>query len=84
MAKTGAILEKVITGQGRIKFRDIQKLLLELGFYLDRIRGSHHIYIHPKATRPLNIQPVGNEAKPYQVRQLRDMIVEFSLKLENE
>jgi predicted RNA binding protein YcfA (HicA-like mRNA interferase family) len=52
MAKTGAIFEKVITGQGRIKFRDIQKLLLELGFYLDRIRGSHHIYIHPKATRP--------------------------------
>lgn len=84
MAKLSAILEKVMSAHGRIQFRDFQKLLLKLGFRLDRIRGSHHIYVHPKVTRALSIQPIGKEAKPFQVRQLRDMIAEFGLSLENE
>jgi predicted RNA binding protein YcfA (HicA-like mRNA interferase family) len=84
MAKPKDIFEKVVTGRGRVKFRELQKLLLELGFRLDLIRGSHHIYVHPNVTRPLSIQPVGNEAKPFQLRQLRDMIVEFDLKLDEE
>jgi predicted RNA binding protein YcfA (HicA-like mRNA interferase family) len=84
MAKADAILEKVISGHGRIPFRDFQKLLVKLGFRLGRTRGSHHVYVHPKVTRPLSIQSMGNEAKPFQVRQLRDMIVEFDLKLDNQ
>jgi predicted RNA binding protein YcfA (HicA-like mRNA interferase family) len=82
MAKPSDILAKVTTGGGQIKFRDFQRLLLGLGFRLDRIRGSHHIYVHPKVARAFSVQPVGNEAKPFQVRQLRDMIVEFDLKLD--
>jgi predicted RNA binding protein YcfA (HicA-like mRNA interferase family) len=84
MAKASVILEKVTTGRGRIQFRDFQKLLLKLGFHLDRTRGSHHIYLHPKVTRAFSVQCIGNEAKPFQVRQLRDMIAEFGLKLEDE
>jgi len=77
-----ANLNKVFDGimQGRaVAFRDLQRLLLKLGFRLDRIIGSHHIYLHPKVPRPLNVQPIGKDAKPYQVRQLRDMIREFGL-----
>lgn len=69
-------------GRGVVNFRDLQRLLRELGFHLDRVSGSHHIYRHPKASRPLNVQPVGKDAKPYQVRQLRDMIEELRLTLE--
>jgi predicted RNA binding protein YcfA (HicA-like mRNA interferase family) len=84
MAKAIAVLEKVESGRGRIQFRDFQRLLVKLGFRLDRIRGSHHIYIHPAVTRPFSVQPVGKEAKPFQVRQLKDMIAEFNLGLEDE
>ena len=84
MAKARAILEKVMSGQGRIQFKEFQKLLAKLGFRLDRVRGSHHIYVHSKVTRPLSIQPIGNEAKPFQVRQLRDMITEFGLGIEDQ
>jgi hypothetical protein len=49
----------------------------------DRISGSHHIYLHSEVSRPINIQPAGKDAKPYQIRQLRDMIREFGLKLED-
>ncbi len=75
-------LEAVLRGQGTIAFRDLQRLLAQLGFRLDRITGSHHIYLHPRVPRPLNIQPIGKDAKPYQVRQPRDMIKEFGLSLE--
>ncbi len=84
MAKQDTTIEKVMSGRGRVKFRDFQRLLVKLGFHLDRIRGSHHIYTHPRVTRALSIQPVGNEAKPFQVRQLRDMISEFGLSFEDE
>jgi predicted RNA binding protein YcfA (HicA-like mRNA interferase family) len=84
MSKASAALERVLSGHGQIRFRDLQRLILKLGFRLDRIRGSHHIYVHPKATRPLNVQPIGNEAKQFQVRQLKVMIEEFDLRLEDE
>lgn len=73
------VLTKVLEGKGTVGFRDLQALLKRLGFALVRIKGSHHIYEHPKATRPLNVQPRGSEAKRYQVNQLRDMIKEFEL-----
>jgi predicted RNA binding protein YcfA (HicA-like mRNA interferase family) len=81
MAKPSKILERVMVGRGRISFRDFERLLLALGFSHDRTSGSHRIYVHPRVTRPLSVQPRGNEAKPYQVRQLREMIEELDLKL---
>jgi predicted RNA binding protein YcfA (HicA-like mRNA interferase family) len=82
MASPKKTLEAVKRGQRAISFGDLQRLLGKLGFRLDRVSGSHHIYVHPKVTRPMNIQSMGKDAKPYQVRQLRDMIDEFGLKLE--
>jgi predicted RNA binding protein YcfA (HicA-like mRNA interferase family) len=81
MVKADAILEKVMSDRGRIQFRDFQKLLVRLGFRLDRTRGSHHIYVHPKIGRSFPVQPDGPEAKQYQVRQLRDMIETYKLTL---
>ena len=83
MAGPKRTLEAVIRGEGVVPFRDLQALLAKLGFTLRRVSGSHHIYLHPKATRPINIQPKGKDAKPYQIRQLRDMIEEFRLTLED-
>ena len=81
MAKPTKFFDRVMEGQGTIAFRDFERLLIALGFRHDRTSGSHRIYVHPKATRPLSVQPRGKDAKPYQVRQLRAMIEEFGLKL---
>jgi predicted RNA binding protein YcfA (HicA-like mRNA interferase family) len=83
MANVQKVYAKVIEGRGSISFRDLQRLLITLGVRLDRISGSHHIYLHPDVSRPINIQPAGKDAKPYQIRQLRDIIREFGLKLED-
>jgi predicted RNA binding protein YcfA (HicA-like mRNA interferase family) len=82
MASPKRTLESVKRGGGSIAFRDLQRLLEKLGFRLVRVSGSHHIYIHPNVPRPMNIQSVGKDAKPYQIRQLRDIIQEFALNLE--
>ena len=76
------ILERILDGRGAVAFRDLERILRKLGFDLVRTRGSHHIYRHPKVPRHLNIQPIGTEAKPYQIKQLRDMIIEFKLAIE--
>jgi predicted RNA binding protein YcfA (HicA-like mRNA interferase family) len=81
MAKANKTLERVMEGRGAISFRDFERLLLALGFKHDRTSGSHRIYVHPEVTRPLSVQPRGKDAKPYQMRQRREMIEEFSLKL---
>ena len=75
-------LEAVKQGGRNIAFRDLQRLPEKLGFRLNRVSGSHHIYIHPRVPRPMNVQAAGKEAKPYQVRQSRDIIEEFGLRLE--
>jgi hypothetical protein len=38
--------------------------------------------VHPRVPRPMNVQSAGKDAKPYQVRQLRDIVEEFGLRLE--
>lgn len=79
MANPERTLEAVRSGQGVVSFGDLQRLLQKLGFRLARVSGSHHIYLHPKVPRPMNIQRAGKDAKPYQIRQLRDIIREFGL-----
>ncbi len=52
--------------------------MLALGFD-ERIRGSHHIYEIPDLLEVVTLQPRGRDAKPYQVRQLRDLFIQHEL-----
>lgn len=60
------------------------QLLDAFGFTLDRVRGSHHPYVNARIRQRLVIQPIGKEAKAYQVRQFLDMVEEYGLKLDEE
>ena len=48
--------------------------LVRFGFN-ERIRGDHHIYTKDGVEEILNLQPLGSKAKPYQVKQVRAVIV---------
>ena len=67
-----------------MRFVELCSLAKAFGYRLDRVKGSHHIFEHPGAARPLNIQNVKGKAKPYQVRQLLRDVEEFRLSLEEE
>jgi hypothetical protein len=44
-----------------------------------RVKGSHHIFTRDSVEEILNLQPRGANAKPYQVRQVREVIVKYKL-----
>ena len=66
------------TADAGIAFSDLCTLLHHLQFD-DRIRGSHHIFSRPDVEEILNLQPKGNEAKPYQVKQVRQIILKYRI-----
>ena len=46
-------------------------------------RGSHHIFAHPALPEMVNLQDVGGEAKPYQIRQFLRLIEKYNITLED-
>ena len=80
MPETDKILIQVLRGQSdaNIRFADLRGLLQRLGF-AERIRGSHHIFWKEGAEEILNLQPKGGKAKPYQVKQVRHVILKYKL-----
>jgi hypothetical protein len=68
------------TQDKNIKFRDLQKLLDVLGFEC-RIKGDHFIYSYNNLRENINIQPDGNMAKPYQVKQVRLFLQNYKIGL---
>lgn len=61
-----------------ILFTDLRAVLDRLGFQC-RIKGDHFIYTKDGVEEIINIQPVGNKAKPYQVKQVRNVILKYQL-----
>jgi hypothetical protein len=49
-----------------------------------RINGSHHIFSGVDMDEIINIQPKGSEAKPYQVKQVRELMTKYNLEARDE
>lgn len=82
MATLEKLIQSIMSGtQDRnIKFSDLQKILDVLGFQC-RIKGDHFIYWKDGIEEIINIQPDGNKAKPYQVKQIRGIILKYQLEV---
>ena len=80
MGKHGKVMENVLRGtsDANIAFDDIRGMLLHLGSD-ERIRGSHHVYRKEGVGEKINMQRAGNKAKPYQVRQVREVLLKYHL-----
>lgn len=61
-----------------ISFVDLYNFLVDMGFSV-RVRGDHPIFSRPDVAEIINLQPDGNKAKPYQVRQVRGLILKYKL-----
>ena len=80
MAKREKVLDKILRGtsDANIAFTDLCSMLASLSFE-ERIRGDHHIFAKDGVVEILNIQPKGSQAKPYQVKQVRSVILKYKL-----
>jgi len=85
MSNDKKLLDTLLRGasDANIPFSRLRHLLLKTGFQ-ERIRGSHHIYTMTGIEEIINIQPSGSKAKPYQVKQIRNTILKYSLYLEEK
>ena len=80
MSQYEKLLLSILSGtrDKSLLFADLQTVLDRLGFQC-RIRGDHFIYTRDDVEEIVNIQPVGNKAKPYQVKQVRNIILKYQL-----
>lgn len=85
MGKYEKIYEHILIRQSdaNLLFDQLRVLLGRLGFD-ERIKGDHHIFTRNGVEEILNLQPRGGKAKPYQVKQVRNVILKYKLHLKNE
>jgi hypothetical protein len=76
MSKHKKSLLKILSGfaDNNINFEELLSLLEYLEFDL-RIKGDHHIFTKKSIIEIINIQPIGNKAKAYQVKQVRNILI---------
>ncbi|MGJ0430696.1 type II toxin-antitoxin system HicA family toxin [Methylobacter sp.] len=85
MGKYDKLLTRLLNGRSdnNISFLELTQLLQRLQFDV-RIHGDHHIFTRDGIAEILNLQPKGAMAKAYQVRQVRQIIVNYHLGLEHD
>ena len=80
MSRLNKVLNQILRGNSdaNIDFSDLCSLLEVLRFR-ERVSGSHHIFTRNGVSEIINLQPRGSKAKPYQVRQVRQLIIKYNL-----
>ncbi len=73
-------LRRILSGtaDAAIRFDELCSLLESLGFE-KRVNGSHHIFRKRSVEEKINLQRDGGKAKPYQVKQVRTVILKYRL-----
>ena len=80
MSKHEKVLRRILSGtsDADIRFTDLCHLLLRFGFEM-RTSGSHHIFRKAGVEEKMNLQRDDDKAKPYQVRQVRNLVLKYGL-----
>lgn len=84
MSKLKKLYERVLNNPQDVRFSDICKLSELFGFSFKGGKGSHRAYTREGIDVILNFQNVNGKAKPYQVRQLLNIVADFNLEINEE
>ena len=82
MGRLGKLYEHILMrrSDANVPFDALCALLRQLGFDA-RIKGDHHIFTQSGVEEILNLQPKNGKGKPYQVKQVRDVIIKYQLRV---
>ncbi|TKJ37654.1 MAG: toxin HicA [Planctomycetes bacterium B3_Pla] len=85
MGRHEKLLAELLRGRNdaNVPFDGLCRLLKAFGF-AERIRGSHHIFTREGVEEIINLQPKDSKTKPYQVKQVRNIILRYKLTVEKE
>ncbi|MEX1211424.1 MAG: type II toxin-antitoxin system HicA family toxin [Balneolaceae bacterium] len=79
MGRKEKLLRRAKESPNNFRFTDLIKLAEHHGFAISRQKGSHVMMIHEEESLFMNFQERNGEAKPYQVKQLTQVIEENNL-----
>ena len=82
MRKYEKLYEHIIMrkSDANVPFDALCTLIKRLGFD-ERIKGDHHIFTRRDVEEILNIQPKEGKGKPYQVKQVREIILKYQIRI---
>jgi predicted RNA binding protein YcfA (HicA-like mRNA interferase family) len=79
------LLIRILNGaRHNVRFADMVDLIEGFGFHESRVSGSHHVFARPDIPELINVQDVGGEAKPYQIRQFLKLVEQYNLLLTDD
>jgi predicted RNA binding protein YcfA (HicA-like mRNA interferase family) len=80
MTQREKALDEVLRGKSdaNIRFDELRAVLVSLGFS-ERVRGSHHVFSMEDIDDQIVLQRDGAKAKPYQVKQVRGVLIKYHL-----
>ncbi|MDY0376450.1 MAG: hypothetical protein RBQ72_12100 [Desulfobacterium sp.] len=80
MGKLAKLYEYILMrrSDANIPFETLCTLLKRLGFD-NHIKGDHHIFTKDGVEEILNLQPKNGKGKPYQIKQVRDVILKYHI-----
>ena len=79
MSRSERLIQKILGGRSdaNIRFAELRTLMRNLGFD-ERVRGGH-LYRRHGVVEKINLQRDDGNAKPYQVRQVRRLILKYKV-----
>jgi hypothetical protein len=82
MGKLKKLYEHILIrrSDANVPFETLRALIRRLGFD-ERIKGDHHIFTKDGVEEILNLQPKDGKGKPYQIKQVRDVILKYHLRI---
>lgn len=79
VSKAEKLRLKIMNG-ANVRFDELCHFAESVGFSKRNQKGSHAVYAREGIPEIVNFQPLpGGKAKPYQVRQLREIVLEYNL-----
>lgn len=80
MTHKSKLMSKILSGKSdtNINFRELCSFLESIGFEI-RTKGSHFIFRKIGIPMMITLQNDGTEAKPYQIKQIRKLLINYNL-----
>ncbi len=84
MSKAEKLAAKILSGRSdkSFSFDDLCYVIERAGFHLRSGKGSHRIYYKEGIVEIVNVQPRNRKAKPYQVKQVRELLLKYKIDIE--
>ncbi len=82
--KPRKLLERILDGSRNVRFADMCALVEAFGFSAGTCELEPPHLHPPGCSRLVNLQEVGAQAKPYQIRQFLKLVEEYNLTLEED